>query len=443
MREMKNSGIPWIGDIPSHWITVSFKSLVRNVSTGLNPRDNFELSKDAEFYYVTIRNFKDGKLYLDEKCDRIDRRAWEIIQSRSELQKGDILFASISKDAQCYILTEYPNNWNINESVFALRGNYEKVYDKYLYYSLINPAYYNDLRIDATGTTFQSIKQKKLKDSTLLLPPLSEQQAIADFLDKKCAEIDEMIALQEKIIEELKAYKQSVITEAVTKGLNPNVPMKDSGVEWVGEIPKHWEIERLKNEGELHGRIGWNGLRSDEFEEQSYAYLVTGQDFRSSEIEWRKCYQIRKERYDEDEFIQLHNGEILITKDGTIGKIAIVSNMNKPACLNSGIFVLRQKRDAFYPKFMYWMLFSPLLKTFNDYMNLGGTTIIHLYQNIFEKMPIIIPPLTEQIEISNYLDTKCSETDNLIQLKLSKIDSLKEYKKSIIYEYVTGKKEIS
>lgn len=117
--------------------------------------------------------------------------------------------------------------------------------------------------------------------------------------------------------------------------------------------------------------------------------------------------------------------------------------MDKPACLNSGIFVLRQKRDAFYPKFMYWMLFSPLLKTFNDYMNLGGTTIIHLYQNIFEKMPIIIPPLTEQIEISNYLDTQCSEIDSLISIKLSKIDSLKEYKKSIIYEYVTGKKEIS
>ena len=240
-REMKYSGIPWIGEIPKGWSTIPFKAVVTNVTTGLNPRDNFELSKDAELYYVTIRNFKDGKLYLDENCDRIDRRAWEIIQNRSDLRKGDILFASISKDAQCYILDNYPHTWNINESVFALRGDYSIIYDKYLYYSLINPEYYNDLRLDATGTTFQSIKQKKLKDSTLVLPIYEEQQKIASFLDRKCAEIDEMIALQEQIIEELKAYKQSVITEAVTKGLNPNVPMKDSEILFVDKIPSHWK----------------------------------------------------------------------------------------------------------------------------------------------------------------------------------------------------------
>lgn len=432
MREMKNSGIPWIGDIPSDWITVSFKSLVRNVTTGLNPRDNFELSKDAEFYYVTIRNFKDGKLYLDENCDRIDRRAWEIIQSRSELQKGDILFASISKDAQCYILTEYPNNWNINESVFALRGNYEKVYDKYLYYSLINPEYYNDLRIDATGTTFQSIKQKKLKDSTLLLPPLSEQKAIADFLDVKCAEIDEMISLQEKIIEELKAYKQSVITEAVTKGLNPDAQMKDSGVEWIGEIPEHWETRRMKFIGDAI-----NGLTYSPADVCDNGVLV----LRSSNIQNGKlCFVDNVFVPDCPQNLLVRKGDIIIcSRNGSaalVGKSAIVEeDMN--ACF--GAFMMRF-RSKYYYRYIYYLLTAAI----TQYRQLFSTTTINqLTLSVFANLNMpFIGLLDEQKDISNYLDIKCSEIDSLISLKQSKIEHLRAYKKSLIYEYVTGKKEV-
>ena len=213
--------------------------------------------------------------------------------------------------------------------------------------------------------------------------------------------------------------------------------MKHSGIDWIGEIPKEWKLPRLKNVAELHGRIGWNGLRSEEFEERSYAYLVTGQDFKSSIIDWTNCYQIRKERYDEDTFIQLKNGELLITKDGTIGKVAVVSNMDKPACLNSGIFVLRQKLDSFVPKFLYWQLCSSLLKTYNNYMNLGGTTIIHLYQNVFERMPLVAPSLSEQQKIANYLDKVCGEVDEMIALQEQMIEELKAYKQSVITEAVT------
>ena len=212
---------------------------------------------------------------------------------------------------------------------------------------------------------------------------------------------------------------------------------KESGIEWIGQIPKEWKLPRLKNVAELHGRIGWNGLRSDEFEENSYAYLVTGQDFKTSEIVWNNCYQIRKERYEEDPFIQLHNGEILVTKDGTIGKIAIVSKMDKPGCLNSGIFVLRQKKNSFVPKYLYWQLYSSLLKTYNDYMNLGGTTIIHLYQNVFERMPLISPSLPLQQKIADYLDKVCGEVDEIVSLQETMIEELKAYKQSVITEAVT------
>ena len=250
-RKMKYSGVEWIGDIPEDWETIKFSSFIDRMGTGLNPRDNFVLDKDSPYYYVTIRNFKNGKLFLDDKCDRIDQTAFDKIQERSQLQIGDFLFASISKDAQVYYVSETPSNWNINESVFCIRPKRNIFLSEYLYYHLIDYRFYESLLTDATGSTFLSIKQNKLRQSFFVLPPLSEQQAIADILDRKCTQIDALIANEEQQIAKLKAYKQSVITETVTKGINPDVPMKDSGVEWIGEIPEHWEIVRIKNKFSL------------------------------------------------------------------------------------------------------------------------------------------------------------------------------------------------
>lgn len=429
--DMKHSGIPWIGEIPKGWSTIPFKAVVTNVTTGLNPRDNFELSKDAELYYVTIRNFKDGKLYLDENCDRIDRRAWEIIQNRSDLRKGDILFASISKDAQCYILDNYPHTWNINESVFALRGDYSIIYDKYLYYSLINPEYYNDLRLDATGTTFQSIKQKKLKDSTLVLPIYEEQQKIASFLDRKCAEIDEMIALQEKIVEELKAYKQSVITEAVTKGLNPDVTMKDSGTDWIGEIPEHWETAKFKSLFQIKkiiaGKLGYDVLSVTQ-------QGLKVKDLSKNEGQVAQDYS-KYQLVDIDDFVMNH-------MDLLTGYIdcATISGVTSP---DYRTFVNRKQTIAYNS--YYLRIFQKCYKDKTFYHLGQGVSFLGRWRLPKEQLNAFVlplPSLDEQKAISDFLDTKCTEIDNLISIKLSKIDSLKEYKKSIIYEYVTGKKEV-
>lgn len=212
---------------------------------------------------------------------------------------------------------------------------------------------------------------------------------------------------------------------------------KDSNIEWIGDIPREWKTTKLFNLCTIKGRIGWNGLRSDEFKEKSFAYLVTGQDFVSSDINWDRCYQIDKDRYDEDPFIQLSNGDILITKDGTIGKIAKVRNMDKPACLNSGIFVLKQRKETFDQNYLYWYLVSPILLAYNAYINSGGTTIMHLYQNVFERFPLLIPPISDQHKIADYLDSKCKEIDSLIDLQEQMIAQLTDYKQSVISEAVT------
>ena len=212
---------------------------------------------------------------------------------------------------------------------------------------------------------------------------------------------------------------------------------KDSGIEWIGEIPEHWEINKLFRVFDLKARVGWKGLQSSEFEEKSYAYLVTGQDFRGSQIDWSICYQINKERYDEDPYIQLKNDDILITKDGTIGKVAIVSNLDKPACLNSGIFVMRKRNNQFITKYIYWLFASSLLKSYNDDINSGASTIVHLYQRTFYQMPLPIPSFLEQQAIATYLDQKCGEIDELIALQEEMITKLQSYKQSVITEAVT------
>ena len=210
---------------------------------------------------------------------------------------------------------------------------------------------------------------------------------------------------------------------------------KDTKIPWIGQIPSHWGQCRLKSYNTLKGRIGWNGLRSEEFLTEGYAYLVTGQDFSGKDIQWDKCYQIEKSRYDEDPFIQLKNGDLLITKDGTIGKIATVNNLDKPACLNSGIFVMKQTKDIFEQGYLFWMLSSDLLKEFNNYTS-SGTTILHLYQNVFENMPILIPPKAEQKAISDYLEKKCADIDKAIATQQKRIDLFKEQEQVIIVSAV-------
>lgn len=211
---------------------------------------------------------------------------------------------------------------------------------------------------------------------------------------------------------------------------------KNSGIEWIGQIPEGWSVVPLKYNLSLKGRIGWNGLKSEEFQEKSYAYLVTGQDFNSDVVNWEKCYQINKERYDEDPFIQLENGDLLVTKDGTIGKVAKVVNLDKPACLNSGIFVVKQTKGVFEQNYLYWVLVSNQLKEFVGF-NSTGSTIAHLYQNVFENMPLTVPTFTEQKAIASYLDYKVGQIDASISAISTQIDDLKSYRQSIISEAVT------
>lgn len=208
-----------------------------------------------------------------------------------------------------------------------------------------------------------------------------------------------------------------------------------SGVEWLGEVPSHWVVERVKHNSYLKGRVGWKGLTSDEYLDDGFAYLVTGTDFRGRTISWAECYCVDRERYEDDPFIQLVDGDLLITKDGTIGKLTLVSGLDKPACLNSGIFLVRPTR-AYRTEFLYWVLGSKAFSRFCDLLS-TGSTIQHLYQNVFENFAFPIPSEPEQAAIVAFLDREIAKIDTLIEEQRRLIVLLKEKRQAVIAHAVT------
>jgi type I restriction enzyme, S subunit len=210
---------------------------------------------------------------------------------------------------------------------------------------------------------------------------------------------------------------------------------KNSGVEWIGEIPREWGLNKVSRNTYVKGRIGWKGLKSDDFLDEG-PFLITGTDFKDGKINWNKTYHVSEERYEEDPFIIVQEGDVLITKDGTIGKIVFVDKLLGPTTLNSGIFVTRPLKKEYYSLYFYWLLNSSVFKTFVDYRS-HGSTIQHLYQNVFEDFKFPIPLLPEQQQISNYLDQKTKQIDDLIKKTQQKIELLKEKRTSLINHCVT------
>lgn len=205
---------------------------------------------------------------------------------------------------------------------------------------------------------------------------------------------------------------------------------------WIDCLPEEWEISKIKFEYYLKARVGWKGLTSEEFEIDSYAYLITGTDFKTKSINLRSCYQVDKNRYEDDPYIQLRAGDLLITKDGTIGKISFVPCLDKPACLNSGIFVVRTRRNNSMP-FLYWVLSSKVFLHFMDLQS-TGSTIKHLYQEAFGNFSFPLPTLSEQRQIAVYLNRETAKLDKLITKQQKLIKLLQEKRQAVISQAVTN-----
>lgn len=404
-RTMKDSGIPWIGEIPKGWKTAYLKHFCK-----VNSGREIEMESEASDVDA-VPVFGSGGVF---KYTNKAQFAGEAVMFGRKGTLGKPIYVN-------------ERFWAVDTMYYLTFGNMLKA--KYCYYqlSVFNWEPY------ITQTALPSIVATDIVNSYFAFPPLAEQHLIAAFLDKKCSEIDSLIDLQEQMIEELKAYKQSVITEAVTKGLNPNVPMKDSGIEWIGDVPEEWVVCRIKN------HIALNPSISIVIHPDTVVSYMPMECLRNGVIQER-----RASYKDVASYTPFQDNDIVMAKVTPCfenGNIAVAKNLSSGYGLGtSEIFVIRCKETA-NNQFVFYYLQSAHIKNLGVSSMTGTGGLKRVNPTIFNDGVLLLPPLAEQQAIADYLDKKCGEIDELITIKQQKIESLKEYKKSVIYEYVTGKKE--
>lgn len=430
MREMENSGIPWIGEIPKEWVICKVKNVVSYIGSGTTPT-----SGKIEFYENgTVNWIQSGDLYETNKINETNKKVTEsaiklfpalhiykanfIVIAMYGASVGNIAISNIDacvNQACCCIKTNEFNNL------------------KYMFYWLFSCK--NDFLKITDGGGQPNISQTKIKNQYYLKPSIEEQRQIADYLDSKCARIDSIKKNVESEIEALEQYKRSVITEAVTKGLDKNVEMKDSGISWIGKIPKEWKITRLKYLGNYRNGLTYSPINI--CSENDGILVLRSSNVQNGKIDLKdNVYVNIPIRSD----MMVRYGDILIcSRNGSktlIGKNAIIdSNINA----SFGAFMMIYR--CIDSRYLYYILNSSV---FSYYIGSFFTsTINQLTGTNFGNMKIpFCPEQDERLKIITYLDSKCAKIDSIIQKKQDLLANLDTYKKSLIYEYVTGKKEV-
>ena len=299
---------------------------------------------------------------------------------------------------------------------------------QFLFYLLKTKESY--IKSQTNGTGIPHVSPTILNSLTLALPPFAEQQKIAKLLSN----IDVAIEKTDKLITTTEKLRMGLIEQVVTKGLNHKKFKKVEIRTRIYNLPEEWRISNLSETSTIKGRIGWQGLTTKEYLKDGEYLLVTGTDFENGRIAWDRCVYVSKERYMQDTNIQLKEGDILITKDGTIGKIAYVDKLPQQATLNSGIFVVRPVNSAYDPSYMFWIMQS---KFFNVFMNIlkAGSTISHLYQRDFVNFEFPIPSFEEQQKIVKILST----VDHKLDLERKEKRHLERVKSGLMDKLLSGR----
>ncbi|MTI31690.1 restriction endonuclease subunit S [Xanthovirga aplysinae] len=437
--EYKDSGIEWIGEIPSHWEVKRLKHLVEEpLKYGANESANDE--NPANPRYIRITDFgKDGNL----RNDTFKSLPLEIAKDYL-LKEGDLLFArSGATVGKTFLFKGFSGDACFAGYLIKASVKKNLINSSFLAYLTKSNFYENWKKSIFQQATIQNIGADKYNNLMVPVPKdCHESTSIANYLDHKSQEIDSLIAKKQQLITLYQEEKTATINQAVTKGLDPNVPMKDSGIEWLEEIPSHWEVKKFKRVSYMKGRIGWQGLKQSEFsEDKNLPYLITGMNFKDGKIRWNEVYHISEERYNEAPEIQLQVGDVLMTKDGTIGKLLFVGDLPNKASLNSHLLVFRALEKSYYPKFLYYQLQSENFKIHVE-LTKTGTTFYGISQEAVGKYKILLPPYHEQKEITKSLEETLHEFENLISKTQKEIELLKEYKTAFISEVVLGKIDV-
>jgi type I restriction enzyme, S subunit len=423
MREMKDSGIEWIGKIPLTWKVTKLDSLYTQRIEKVSDKDYPPLS-------VTMKGIL-PQLDTAAKTENGDDRKLVCV--------GDFAINSRSDRRGSCGISPYEGSVSLINTILKPRGEMNPLYYDWLFHSsLFSDEFYKWGHgiVDDLWTT----RWQEMRNISVPSPELEIQQRIADYLNEKCAEIDLLITLQNEMIEKLTAYKQSFITEAVTKGLDPNTKFVPSGIKYIGDIPEGWKLCRIKNVARLFGRIGFRGYNSDDLNKDGIgAITLSPSNMLPMGMDYSSVTYLSWEKYYESPEIMIHNGDLLYVKTGSsYGKVSYVHDLPQEATINPQILRIIPKINNKY--LGYYMQSS--LSEYQTKVGVVGGTIPTISQEKINNFWVLLPTKNVQQQIVDYLDSKCADIDSLIAIKQQKIDKLQDYKKSVIYEAVTGKIEI-
>lgn len=408
MREMKDSSVEWIGEIPAHWSPIRFR-FVAKITTGNQDTQNADPDGEYPFYVRSP---------IVERCNNYTFDGKGILMAGDGAGAGRV--------------------FHLVDGKYAVHQRVYRFYD-FKYMDPVLLKYYLEnlfatvMDYGSAKTTVPSVRLPMIQDFVVCVPPKKEQDNIVAVLNEKCAHVGSLISNVQAQIEKLKAYKQSLITDVVTKGLDPTVPMKDSGFEWIGEIPAHWGVTRIKNMFEL-----WNE-RNDEADLTKVnlisLYTDLGVVQHSDLTATTGNRAVTAEGY---KIVRKHDivVNIILCWMGAVG-MSQYDGVTSPA-----YDIYRPLKDTNSEYYHY------LFRTnrFNGECYRYGRGIMMMrwrtYSTEFRAINIPCPPAEEQKKIVTHLNEKCNKIDQLIAIKQAKIEKLEQYKRSLIYEYVTGKKEV-
>lgn len=434
--EYKDSGVAWIGEVPKHWEIRKIKTLSA-VKRGASPRpidDPKYFAEDGEFSWVRIADVSASDKYLTTTTQKLSKLGSSLSVKRFP---GDI-FISIAGTVGKPIISSIKCCIHDGFVYFPYLKNMNK---EFLYYIFMSGQPY--LGLGKMGTQL-NLNTETIGNIDIPYPPITEQAAIATYLDTHCAKIDNLISIQQKRIALLQELKQSVITHAVTKGLNPNVEMKQSGVEWIGDVPKHWEVCKLKH----YSHIVLGKMLMTSPPKDSEGLYTLEKYLKSKNVGWLQLF-LDEDNIDEMWFNQyeksiykLQENDIVMNEGGDIGKVSCWRGVDFDCYIQNSINKITADYNRVNAGFLcYWLYNLSSLGYF--WSIVSQISIAHLTKEKLSNSPVVLPPISEQVAIASYLDHKCATIDTSISNAQHQIDLLQEYKQSLITEVVTGKRKVT
>lgn len=425
----KDSGIEWIGEIPSHWDVNKLFRLFK-INTGFTPStSNSEFYENGHYDWINISDLESK--YVSTSKTKLTDKA---IEGKEIVPKGSLLYSfklSVGKMAFA------DKDLFTNEAIFSIFPD-DEINLNYYYYLLDRILIHNSNE-NIYGAKI--LNQELIKASKLIVPSKNEQTAIANYLDQKTTQLDDLIAKKERLIQLLEEGRTAIINQAVTKGLDPTVPMKDSGIEWLGEIPEHWEVTKVKTVTKKIGS-GVTPKGGAEIYELSGIPLLRSQNIYFDGFRLENVAYITSEIHDSMKNSQVQSGDVLlnITGGGSIGRCYYVTDEFSEANVNQHVCIVRPN-DRIITEFLYYVLSSSLGQQQIDLCQTGGNREALNFEQL-KNFFLCLPEVYEQKSIVQQLNFKLNSNNLAIKKIRKEIDLLKEYKTALISEVVTGKVDV-